>query len=357
MDRSTRKLDHIRHALEKSDRPFNSFDEVSFVPTSLPNIGYQEITLDTDLATFRLASPIVINAMTGGAEATTQINQKLAIIAREKNLAIAVGSQMAALRDPSLAESYLIVRKEHPAGIVFANVGAEATVEQAQAAVNMLDADGLQIHLNVMQELLMPEGDRDFRGYIDNIQAIKESLNVPVMVKEVGFGMAKETIQKLTELGILIIDVGGRGGTNFARVENRRSTRPLSMFEDWGFTTVQSLLEAQVFRQSGVSIMATGGIRHGLDVLKALVLGASAAGIAGELLRLVQTSTVEECLEAVDEWHHQLRVGMTALGFRKPQDCRRAPVLVSGKTGFQAKLRGIDLEMLAQRDFDVFSYS
>ena len=103
--------------------------------------------------------------------------------------------------------------------------------------------------------------------------------------------------------------------------------------------------------------MATGGIRHGLDVLKALVLGASAAGIAGELLRLVQTSTVEECLDAVDEWHHQLRVGMTALGFRKPQDCRRAPVLVSGITGYQAKLRGINLEMLAQRDFDVFSHS
>ncbi|WP_312108630.1 type 2 isopentenyl-diphosphate Delta-isomerase [Brevibacillus reuszeri] len=356
MDRSTRKLDHIRHALETTDQPFNSFDEVSFVPNSLPNIGYHDVSLATDLGSFRLVSPIIINAMTGGAEATTEINRKLAIIAREKHLAMAVGSQMAALRDPGVADSYRIVRKEHPNGIVFANVGAEATVEQAQAAVDMLDADGLQIHLNVMQELLMPEGDRDFRGYIENIQVMKESLDVPVMVKEVGFGMAKETIEKLNHIGISIIDVGGVGGTNFAKVENRRSQKPLAIYENWGLTTVQSLLEAESFSQSksqaNVAIMATGGVRHGLDVLKALVLGASATGIAGEMLRLVQTSSLEDCLTAVDEWHHQLKVGMTALGVTRIADCPRIPVFVYGKAAYQARLRGIDLEILAQRVFD-----
>ncbi|MGG1659627.1 type 2 isopentenyl-diphosphate Delta-isomerase [Brevibacillus sp. NRS-1366] len=351
MDRSTRKLDHIRHALTTNEQDRNSFDDVSFVPNSLPNTGYNEVTLDTDIDSFRLGSPIVINAMTGGASATTEINQKLAIIARERNLAMAVGSQMAAIRDPAVENSYRIVRKEYPNGIVFANVGAEATIEQARTAVDMLEADGLQIHLNVMQELLMPEGDRDFRGYIENIRAIKESLEVPVMVKEVGFGMAKETIQQLVEAGISLIDVGGKGGTNFAKVENMRNVQPLPMFEDWGFTTVESLLEAQSFPHDGVSIMATGGIRHGLDAVRALALGASAVGIAGAMLRLVRTSTLDDCLNAVDEWHNQLRVGMTALGVRKIKDCRRIPVMITGTTAQRARLRGINLENLAQRDF------
>ncbi|RNB58763.1 type 2 isopentenyl-diphosphate Delta-isomerase [Brevibacillus gelatini] len=349
MERSQRKLDHIRHALATVETGANSFDDVSFVPNSLPNIGYEQTRLDTEFASFRLPSPLIINAMTGGAHSTTQINQKLAIIARERQLAMAVGSQMAALRDPSVAASYQIVRKENPRGIVLANVGAEATVEQARAAVDMLEADGLQIHLNVMQELLMPEGDRDFSGYLERIQQIRDSVNVPIIVKEVGFGMAKETMRKLIDSGITSIDVGGRGGTNFAKVENRRSAQPLSMFEDWGLTTVESLLEADGEIHAQASIMATGGVRHGLDVVKAVCLGASAVGVAGALLRLVHAHTIEECLAEVDGWHHQIRVAMTALGLGQLADGIKTPVLITGKTAERARLRGRSLEELAQR--------
>ncbi|MGN7468920.1 type 2 isopentenyl-diphosphate Delta-isomerase [Brevibacillus sp. SAFN-007a] len=349
MSRSQRKLDHIRYALATAETGTNSFDDVSFVPNSLPNIGYQETSLDTEFASFRLRSPLLINAMTGGAEATTSINQKLAIIARERQLAMAVGSQMAALRDRSVASSYQIVRKENPQGIVLANVGAEATVEQAQAAIEMLAADGLQIHLNVMQELLMPEGDRDFNGYIERIQRIQESVKVPVIVKEVGFGMAKETMEKLIEAGIKNIDVGGRGGTNFAKVENQRSAHPLSMFEDWGFTTVESLLEADADIRAQASVMASGGVRHGLDVIKAICLGASAVGVAGALLRLVQSHAIEECLAEVDAWHHQIRVAMTALGLVQLADGIKTPLLITGQTAERARLRGRALEEWAQR--------
>ncbi|MDH6349201.1 type 2 isopentenyl-diphosphate Delta-isomerase [Brevibacillus sp. FSL K6-0770] len=349
MDRSTRKLDHIRNALATAENGTNCFDDVSFVPNSVPNTGYEETKLATEFATFRLPSPFVINAMTGGAEATTPINQKLAIIARERQLAMAVGSQMAALRDPSLASSYQIVRKENPHGIIWANVGAEATVEQAKAAIDMLEADGLQIHLNVMQELLMPEGDRDFRGYLERIQNISEAVNVPVIVKEVGFGMTKETMRKLLEAGIRSIDVGGRGGTNFAKVENMRSSHPLTMFEDWGFTTVESLLEADSHIHAQSSVMATGGIRHGLDAFKAISLGAKAVGVAGALLRLIHTKSLAECLEEVDAWHHQIRVAMTALGIVQLADAINVPLLVTGKTAERARLRGIVLDQLAQR--------
>jgi len=349
LDRSLRKLEHIQHALSTNRSEGNAFDDVSFLPNSVPGIAYAGTCIQSDLGPFRLASPILINAMTGGAEATTEINRKLAIIARERGLAMAVGSQMAALKDPSVRDSYAVVREENPRGIVFANIGAEATEAEARAAVEMLEADALQIHLNVMQELLMPEGDRDFRGYLERIQAIGKSVAVPVMVKEVGFGMTRSSVRALIQAGISVIDVGGSGGTNFAKVENMRRDEPLHMFEDWGMSTVESLLEASLAAGKGISLVATGGIRHGLDVAKAVALGASAAGIAGSILRLVQTRTMEECLAAVDAWHHQLRVAMTALGVERLRMLGGQPLLITGSTAERARLRGIALEEWAQR--------
>jgi isopentenyl-diphosphate delta-isomerase len=221
-------MDHIQFALETREEESSIWDDISFAPNSLPNISYGNCNLAASLPPLLLSSPLLINAMTGGAPAVTAINQKLAVIARERGLAMAVGSQMAALRDPAVRESYHVVRRENPKGMVFANLGAEATVEQAVQAVEMIEANGLQIHLNVMQELLMPEGDRDFRGYLDNIRRIKEHVGVPVIVKEVGFGMSAESMEKLADAGITLLDVGGRGGTNFAKVENRRITRRCS---------------------------------------------------------------------------------------------------------------------------------
>ncbi len=349
MDRSVRKIEHIKHALTTNQFGGNGFDDVSFLPNSLPNTSFHHVSLQTEMGKFRLSSPMLINAMTGGAKQTTEINRKLAVIAREKGLAMAVGSQMAALKDPSVSESYRVVRVENPRGILFANVGAEATVDQAKAAVDMLEADGLQIHLNVMQELLMPEGDRDFRGYVERIQSISEQVDVPVMVKEVGFGMARNTVLELIQAGVSLIDVGGRGGTNFAKVENLRRASPLTMFEEWGLTTVESLLEASCVQTSDVAYVATGGIRHGLDVAKALAMGASAAGIAGAMLRCVQSQSLDDCLRVVDGWQHQLRVAMTALGANRIADLREQSLFITGATAERARLRGIALEEWAKR--------
>jgi isopentenyl-diphosphate delta-isomerase len=211
----------------------------------------------------------------------------------------------------------------------------------------MIGADGLQIHLNVMQELLMPEGDRNFSGYLENIHRIMTSVGVPVVVKEVGFGMTAETVSRLAEAGVKLIDVGGGGGTNFARIENMRSDQPLTVFEEWGLSTVESLLEAGQI--SGISRMATGGIRHGLDAAKAMALGAEAVGMAGAMLRLVQSRTLDECLAVIDGWHHELRVAMTALGVREPNELGKLPVLVTGACAEFARLRGISPERLARR--------
>ncbi|MGC5324535.1 type 2 isopentenyl-diphosphate Delta-isomerase [Brevibacillus sp. SYSU BS000544] len=343
MSRSSRKLQHIQYAMETRIASDSSLEAMKFVPNSLPNISYVNSMINTEIHKFKLNSPIIINAMTGGAEATSEINRKLAIISREKQLAMAVGSQMAAIRDKTVRSTFSVVRDENPEGILFANLGAEATTDQAKEAVEMIEANALQIHLNVMQELLMPEGDRYFSGYLSNIEKIISSISVPVIVKEVGFGMSRQTINQLASIGVAVIDVGGAGGTNFARVENRRSENPLEMFNDWGFSTLQSLLEAKTADTAKTSIIATGGIRHGLDIAKVIALGADAAGMAGYFLQLVQTKSVEECLDAVDQLHHQIRVAMVALGAVSLQDLREASYTFSSDIYNWAVQRGLNL--------------
>jgi isopentenyl-diphosphate Delta-isomerase len=349
MTRSQRKIQHIKHALMTGQSGKQGFEDVQFIPNSLPDISYVDTNLETSLQNLRLLSPIFINAMTGGAVQTTEINQKLAIIAREKGLAMAVGSQMAAVRDPSVADSYRVVRRENPDGILFANLGAEATLDQAKEAVDMLEANALQIHVNVMQELLMPEGDRDFRNYLRNIETLVSQIRVPLIVKEVGFGMGRKTIRQLQEAGVKMIDVGGTGGTNFAKVENMRNTKPLSMFESWGLTTVQSLLEASVSKEDDVSIIASGGMRDGLDAAKALAMGAAAVGMAGVFLQLVQTTSLDNCMEKVDELHHQLRIAMTALGVTTIDQLQHTSLIIAGETERWAYLREIDCRKFSFR--------
>jgi len=341
MSRSSRKWEHVQHALAAKREKPNHFDEMSFLPNSLPDKNYGNSSLRTALAKWELSSPILINAMTGGSRETQEINQKLAIVAREKGLAMAVGSQMAAIKDKGLEASYKIVRNENQDGIIFANLGAEATVEQAKRAVAMFEADALQIHLNIMQELIMPEGDRDFTGYLQNLERLVKEVEVPLIVKEVGFGMTRETYRRLVDTGITIIDVGGNGGTNFAEIENKRREHPLHMFESWGLSTVQSLLEAHAWEKKSVDFIASGGIRHGLDVCKAMALGASAAGMAGPFLELVQTKTIEQCLEAVDHFHHQIRVTLTALGCEQLSQLKARPYTLSSELWAWAVQRGI----------------
>lgn len=350
MSRSSRKWDHIRHALAIDQSGTHGLADLSFIPNSLPNISYVNLSLDTDIAGMALSSPILINAMTGGVDQATEINRKLALIAKEKGLAMAVGSQMAAIRDSSLQESYRVVREVNPGGVIIANLGAECTLDQAERAVAMLEANAMQIHLNVMQELVMPEGDRDFTGYLQSIERIAAKLPVPLIVKEVGFGMARHTIWQLAEAGASAIDVGGSGGTNFAKIENMRSDDALPMFDSWGLTTIQSLLEAGETDGKKISLVASGGIRDGLDVAKTIALGASAAGMAGYFLRLVQTQDMQTCLDQVEQLHHQLKIAMTALGTGTLEELRNVSVVIRGETAEWAAMRAIDLQKYALRE-------
>ncbi|MDF2924369.1 MAG: isopentenyl pyrophosphate isomerase [Paenibacillaceae bacterium] len=346
--RISRKLEHIRHALSTGQSGRQGFADVKLVPNALPEISLDSISLASSIGELVLSSPIIINAMTGGAPETEEINRKLAAAARETGTAMAVGSQMSAIANKEMRASYQVVRQTNPDGIILANLGSEATVRQAREAVEMIGANGLQIHLNVMQELLMPEGERDFRGATERIARIVQELPVPVIVKEVGFGIAREPALKLKEAGVRILDVGGTGGTSFAAIENARRNPPMDSLNDWGCTTSVALLECADSFQEGW-IIATGGIRSGMDVAKALALGASAAGISGLFLKALFEEGEQGLQTAIVRCLQETAIVMAALGAADVQSMHSLPVVITGETAEWCQLRGIDLSLLARR--------
>jgi isopentenyl-diphosphate delta-isomerase len=347
--RAQRKIDHVQYALSTGQSRAHGFDDIAFVHQSLPNIACADVSLRTKIGELSLSSPIFINAMTGGGgDATERINGALAEAAKHAGIAMAVGSQMAALKDEEEERSYKIVRKMNPNGIVFANLGSEATVEQAKRAVSMLEANAMQIHLNVIQELTMPEGDRDFTNALRRIEEIAEGCGVPVMVKEVGFGMSKETVLKLRDAGVSIIDIGGFGGTNFAEIENERRQRMLSYFNNWGISTAASLAEC-VSAAKDISFIASGGMQTALEAAKALSLGASAVAFAGYFLKIYMEHGIEQLLQEIDFIHEDIRFIMTALGAKTISELQQAPLVISGQTYHWLKQRGINTASFSLR--------
>ncbi|HBI02443.1 MAG TPA: type 2 isopentenyl-diphosphate Delta-isomerase [Paenibacillaceae bacterium] len=351
MSRSSRKKEHIQLTLREECLGIQSLDDVQFVHNCLPEFAMDEISLNTSIGGLQLSSPIIVNAMTGGANEVTGINEHLAMIARETKLAMAVGSQMAAIKDPGVEETYRVVRKANPKGIIFANIGSEATPEMAQKAVDMIEANGLQIHLNAVQELVMPEGDRTFKGVLQRIEKIVQALHVPVIIKEVGFGISGQQARKLAEIGVSAIDVGGKGGTNFARIENGRRENPMLSFNDWGISTASSLLEVSSLKHK-IGIVSSGGIRTAIDVARGIALGASAAGIAGSFLHYAVKDRWEEGVYYAHLLHQELAKIMGALGVATVEQLRKVPVIIKGETYHWATMRGIDCRIFAQRGLD-----
>jgi isopentenyl-diphosphate delta-isomerase len=348
MSRSSRKLDHIKHALQSGQSGDHGFEDVKFVHHSLPDISVSDVNLNTTIGGLSLSSPIIVNAMTGGAAETYRVNQELAIVAKEKGLAMAVGSQMAAIKNPDYAYTYKVVREENPKGVIFANLGSEASIDQARRAIEMIEANALQIHLNVVQELVMPEGDRSFKGALQRIEKIVNQLACPVVVKEVGFGISREAAQQLASIGVKVIDIGGFGGTNFASIENRRRDLPFYSFNDWGIKTVPSLIE--VTQEAGIDVISSGGIQTPLDIMKSMVLGAKATGMAGFFLKQLHELGLEQLCVLVDSYHDQLKSMMCALGIENIMQTSRVPVVISGESYHWLTQRGIDLSHYAQRD-------
>jgi isopentenyl-diphosphate Delta-isomerase len=349
VSRSERKWDHIRYALETGQKRFTAFDDVQFIHQSLPNINVSDVTFHQKIGELSLSSPIFINAMTGGGgEKTYNLNKQLAMVAKEAGLAMAVGSQMSALKDKSESYTYKVVRKENPSGVLIANLGSEAIPDQAKMAIDMIEANALQVHLNVIQELTMPEGDREFSGALKRIETIVKEVNVPVIVKEVGFGMSKETVESLSSIGVSAVDIGGFGGTNFAEIENKRSEKSQAFFNQWGIPTAISISEASHASKS-ISILGSGGVSSSDELAKGIALGASAIGFAGFFLKILVEEGLDALYQEILSLHDELTIIMTALGARSIQELQRAPLMISGQMHHWLNQRGIDTKTYSQR--------
>lgn len=347
-----RKDDHVRLAVEQAGnrQQRNDFDDVRFIHHALRATGVDEVTLQRNVLGAEWASPLYINAMTGGSEATGKINASLARVAHATGTPIASGSMSAMLKDPDTADTFTVLRKENPDGFIFANISANASVDEAQKVIEHIDANALQIHINAAQEIVMPEGDRSFAHWSDHIYAITQSVDVPVVVKEVGFGMSQETVSDLHALGVTAVDVSGRGGTNFATIENaRRGTQDFDELADWGQSTVVSLLDVRVkAKERDIHVFASGGVRHPLDVAKALALGAQGVGVAGRFLTLLQQEGEAALISEIERWNRKLTHLLALMGAGHPEALQHTGILLSGHVHEFAQLRGIDASQYAR---------
>lgn len=348
-----RKASHITTALQRDVQAHTAtgFDDVSLLHNALPELNREEIDVTTELFGHKLAAPIVIESMTGGTPIAAKINGALGKIAEELQIPMGVGSQRAAVDDPKLAYTFRVARDNAPSTLIFANLGCpqivkEDGIDRAKAAVEMIRADGLLIHLNALQESVQLEGQTRFRGALARIRELASTLSVPVLVKETGAGVSRETAISVEKAGVKGIDIAGLGGTSWAAVEyhrakernNARQARMGVTFWDWGIPTAASIVE--VARSTRVKVVASGGVRNGFHVAKAIALGAHYGGLAMPILKSVSKSG-KEAKESLLSVIEEFRTAMFLTGSGNLDQLHKCRVVVTGRTREWLVARGL----------------
>lgn len=323
---TNRKDDHIKYAL-KYQSPYNSFDDIELIHSSLPKYNVNDIDLSTHFAGQSFEFPFYINAMTGGSEKGKAVNHKLAQVAQATGIVMVTGSYSAALKNDE-DDSYPTTDL-YPDLKLATNIGLDKLVPAAESTVKAMNPIFLQVHVNVMQELLMPEGEREFHMWRSHLKEYVDNIQCPLILKEVGFGMDLQSIKDAYDIGITTVDISGRGGTSFAYIENQRG-RDRSYLNTWGQTTAQSLINAQSMMDK-MDILASGGIRHPLDMVKCLVLGAKAVGLSRTVLELVERYPVDDVIAILNSWKEDLRMIMCALNCKKITDLRQVNYILYGQ--------------------------
>lgn len=320
-----RKDEHIKYALDYHS-PYNSFDDLELIHCSLPDYNMSDIDLSTHFAGQDFDYPFFINAMTGGSDKAREINFRLANIAQETGILLVTGSYSAALK--SQDNSSYPKLHDFPNLKLATNIGLDKPCQKGLEAIEQMKPLFLQVHVNVMQELLMPEGEREFSSWKSHLADYQKYSPLPIVLKEVGFGMDIKTIQFAYDLGIRTVDISGRGGTSFAYIENQRGQRR-DYLDNWGQTTVQTLLNARRISNK-MTILASGGIRHPLDIIKALVLGAKGVGLSRTLLVLLEKHSDSEIIEILNGWKDDLRLIMCALNTSNIADLKQVSYILHG---------------------------
>lgn len=330
--RKKRKREHIENYLRTTYKGDTLFEDIFIEHNSLPNLNFSDIDTTTNFLGKEVGYPIIINAMTGGSEFAHEINRELALIAKEYNIPMAVGSQTIALCDDvECRESFSIVRETiGDKGIVIANLSAQSSIDDVEKALDMIKADAIQLHLNPAQEIVMLEGDRDFRGILENIETIAKTIDKPVIVKEVGFGISKEVATKLYNIGIRNIDISGFGGTNFIEIENiRYNSIDFSELYSWGIPTALSLIKCRELPED-LNIISSGGIRSSMDIVKSLILGGQMVGISGEILSYLLHGGYENVRDYMEATTHKMKIIMILLGKKNIEELKTTEYKIIG---------------------------
>jgi len=361
-DIERRKQRHIRLSLEENVQADigTGFEDVRLIHRALPEIDLEDIKTDTELFGRRLAYPLAISAITGGTERAKEINSVLASAAEEFGVGIGVGSQRIAIEDPSVEHTFRVVRERAPSSFVMGNIGCPQLslgwgVEEAKRCVDMIDADALAIHMNPLQEAVQVRGETRYRGVLNKIGEVARGLGSPVVMKETGCGIAFEDAVKLEGAGVAGLELSGTGGTSWAAVEHhiareegKRDQEALGQaLWNWGVPTAVSLVEAS--QSTKLKIIASGGMRTGLEMAKAIALGADAVGIARPFL-LKAVEGPDALRDHLENILLEFKTAMFLVGAESIEELRRVPVLVMGRTAEWLRLRGFDPEDYSFRE-------
>ena len=357
-----RKADHIEVCLKEnvqSRRVTTGFEDVHLVHKALPEIEREKIDLSTTVFGYKFSAPLFVGAMTGGTAKATKINAAIAEAVEELHLGMGVGSQRIAIDNPKVERSFSIVREKAPTAFILANIGGPQLVgkygvKEAKKVVEMVQANALAIHLNALQEAVQPEGDTNYSNLLQKICKLAQELDVPVIVKETGAGISADDAAMLAAAGVAGIDVAGAGGTSWAAVEYYRakarrdgsSQRLGETFWDWGIPTAVSLVET--VKSVNLPVIASGGIRNGIDATKALALGASLASATYPFLGPATTGS-EDVKKALQYLVGEVRNAMFLVGANSVQKLQKVPVVLTGKTAEWLKVRGFQPEVYARR--------
>lgn len=334
---NTRKLDHLKVIAEDKDveRSGSGFDAIRLTHRGLPELDFAEIDSSVEFLGKTLSMPLIISSMTGGdSDEILRINKNLALAAEETGIAMAVGSQRVMFSNPKAARSFEL-RAFAPNALLLSNLGAvqlnyELGLEHAQKAIETLGADGLYLHLNPLQEAIQPEGDLNFANLSEKIAGLVQSLDKPILLKEVGCGLSPKDIELGLKAGIETFDLAGRGGTSWSRIEYHRRARDNDdmglLFQDWGMTTVEALVQAQAFKDRA-RFVASGGVRSGIDMAKAIIIGAQVCGVAAPFLVAAKQSA-QAVVDQIEVFRREFKTAMFLLGCQNCSALRNNSSLV-----------------------------
>lgn len=329
MDIRKRKKDHVDLTVSGKSTFVKSagFERFEFRHNALPEINFSEIDTSIELMGRRFSLPLFISSMTGGYDGAAPVNAILASFCETNNIPMGVGSQRAMIEDSSLETSFTIVRKTAPTAFIASNIGGVQLIEnwseeKTHRLISCIQADAVIVHLNPAQELVQPEGDRNFRGILDGIRRLVDSVDIPVIVKETGAGISQDVALRLIDAGVNIIDVAGAGGTSWSKVEAWRREDGDHSLDEWGIPTVDCLLDLAPLASDKVQLIASGGIRSAQDMLKALCLGARCVAMAQPIIAMVKQEGRVGLDSYYERLHHKLRCMLLLLGCRTPSELR-----------------------------------